>query len=142
MQGQLIGRVFTGRGRGVNFAGPGADFCYKHADGNQEGDGMGDGQRTGAAAEGAGLSTVPTTVVLQFSLSDLALIDKAAARAGMTRSELIGESALMHAAGLLENRTFTFDTDARFEALATALDSPIPTLDEVRTLLAGKPPWE
>jgi len=70
------------------------------------------------------------------------LIDRAADVLGKTRSEFILESARTHAIDvLLDQRLFTLNAE-QYEAFMNALDAPPAPNEKLKSLLAGKAPWE
>lgn len=71
-----------------------------------------------------------------------ALIDRAAALAGKSRSDFMVESAMRQAERVLLDRTFfALDNDA-FERFEQILESPVPAPDELRALMHAKAPWD
>ncbi len=71
-----------------------------------------------------------------------ALIDRAAALAGKSRSNFMVESAMRQAERVLLDRTFfSLDSDA-FERFEQILESPVPAPDELRALMHAKSPWK
>lgn len=83
-----------------------------------------------------------TTVNVRMSSNIRALIDRAAAINGKSRSEFITESARLHAVDvLLDQRLFVLDA-AQYEAFQAALDNPPLPNDELKALMRRKPLWE
>lgn len=83
-----------------------------------------------------------TTINLRVSAKAKNLIDTAAAVVGKTRTEFLVESATRQAVDvLLDQRLFELEPD-QWEAFTAALDNPPPPNDQLRKLMAGRPPWE
>ena len=82
------------------------------------------------------------TINLRASPEQKALIDRAAAVLGKSRTEFMLESARDAAENaLLDRRLFLLD-EAQYTEFADALDAPVEPGDELRRLLATPPPWE
>ena len=79
---------------------------------------------------------------IRTSEDQRALIDRAAALAGKSRSDFMVESATRQAERVLLDRTFfALDNDA-FERFERILESPVPAPDELRALMHAKVPWD
>ncbi len=82
------------------------------------------------------------TINLRASPEQKALIDRAAAVLGKSRTEFMLESARDAAENaLLDRRLFLLD-EARYTEFAAVLDAPVAAGDELRRLLATPPPWD
>jgi uncharacterized protein (DUF1778 family) len=82
------------------------------------------------------------TINLRASAEQKALIDRAAARLGKTRTEFMLDSARQAAENaLLDQRLFLL-SDADFQAFAASLDAPAEPPEALRAMLAAKSPWE
>ena len=82
------------------------------------------------------------TINLRASVEQKALIDRAAARLGKTRTEFMLESAREAAeAALLDERLFLLD-EADYDAFLARLDEPVAPTEALRRLLAAPSPWE
>ncbi|MCH8182994.1 MAG: DUF1778 domain-containing protein [Proteobacteria bacterium] len=87
-------------------------------------------------------SLATQTISLRASPEQKALIDRAAAVLGKSRTEFMLESARDAAENaLLDRRLFLLD-EARYKEFADVLDAPVVPGDELRRLLATPPPWE
>jgi uncharacterized protein (DUF1778 family) len=83
-----------------------------------------------------------TTINLRLSEKAKGLIDAAAAALGKTRTEFVIESAKQHATDvLLDQRLFELDA-GQWNAFMQALGSPPLPNEQLRGLMARKPPWE
>jgi uncharacterized protein (DUF1778 family) len=70
------------------------------------------------------------------------LIDQAAKRLGVSRTDFLLESACREAQNVLLDTTY-FGLDAKaFKKFCDLLDAPPQNLDRVRRLLKTKAPWE
>ena len=82
------------------------------------------------------------TINLRASAAQKALIDRAAARLGKTRTEFMLDSARAAAeVALLDERLFLLD-GADYEAFVARLDQPVEPTEALRQLLASSSPWE
>jgi uncharacterized protein (DUF1778 family) len=82
------------------------------------------------------------TINLRLPIKVRHLIDTAAAVLGKTRTEFVIESAKQHAIDvLLDQRLFELEDD-QWEAFNRALDEPPLPNDQLKQLMARKPPWE
>lgn len=82
------------------------------------------------------------TINLRASPEQKALIDRAAAVLGKSRTEFMLESARDAAENaLLDRRLFLLD-EAQYKEFADVLDAPVVPRDDLRRLLATPPPWE
>ncbi len=82
------------------------------------------------------------TINLRASPEQKALMDRAAAVLGKSRTEFMLESARAAAENaLLDRRLFLLD-EAQYAEFADALDTPVAPPDDLRRLLATPPPWE
>jgi len=79
---------------------------------------------------------------LRASAEQKALIDRAAACLGKTRTEFMLDSAREAAENtLLEQRLFGLD-EARYAEFVACLDAPVEPAEALRKLLAAPSPWE
>ena len=70
------------------------------------------------------------------------IIDQAASIMGKSRSEFMLECARSRAEDvLLDQKLFALD-DARYEEFVRILEGPAPAGGDLKSLLAGKAPWE
>jgi uncharacterized protein (DUF1778 family) len=82
------------------------------------------------------------TINLRASAEQKALIDRAAARLGKTRTEFMLDSARDAAENtLLDQRLFLLD-ETRYAAFAACLDAPVEPPEALRKLLTAPSPWE
>lgn len=82
------------------------------------------------------------TINLRVSAEHKALIDRAAARLGKTRTEFMLECARAAAeTALLDERLFLLD-EARYAEFLACLDRPVEPSEALRKLLAAPAPWE
>ena len=82
------------------------------------------------------------TINLRASAEQKALIDRAAARLGKTRTEFMLDSAREAAENtLLDQRLFLLD-DARYAHFTASLDEPVEPTDALRKVMTARPPWE
>ena len=82
------------------------------------------------------------TINLRASAEQKALIDRAAARLGKSRTEFMLDSARDAAINtLLDERMFLLD-DARYDAFVACLDAPVGPSEALRKVLATSSPWE
>ena len=82
------------------------------------------------------------TINLRASSEQKALIDRAAARLGKSRTEFMLDSARAAAEDvLLDQRLFLLD-EARFAAFAACLDAPVEPPESLRALLSTPSPWD
>jgi uncharacterized protein (DUF1778 family) len=91
----------------------------------------------------AGRGSGPREVInLRATAEQKALIDRAAARLGMSRNEFMIESARSAAENaLLDQRLFLVD-ESDFAAFRQALEAPAEPDDALRRLLGTPAPWE
>lgn len=82
------------------------------------------------------------TINLRATAEQKALIDRAAALLGKSRTEFMLESAREAAEdALLDRRLFLLD-DAQYERFEACLDAPAEPGEALRRLLAASTPWE
>ena len=82
------------------------------------------------------------TINLRASAEQKALIDRAAARLGKSRTEFMLDSARDAAENaLLDQRLFLLG-EARYAEFVACLDAPIEPTDALRKLLSAPAPWE
>lgn len=82
------------------------------------------------------------TINLRATAPMRALIDRAAALLGKTRTEFVLESARRRAeAVLLDQCLFVLD-EGRYRAFVNLLDEPPMPSEELRRLMSGKAPWQ
>jgi uncharacterized protein (DUF1778 family) len=82
------------------------------------------------------------TINLRASADQKALIDRAAARLGKTRTEFMLDSAREAAENaLLDQRLFLLD-EARYAEFVACLDAPVEPTDALRKTLSTPSPWE
>lgn len=81
---------------------------------------------------------------VNFRMKDerLALIDRAAAIRGVTRTEFVLRSSETAAIEVLSERPIIALADEAYDAFIAALDAPVETNDRLRKLLARTPLWE
>ncbi len=81
------------------------------------------------------------TINLRATAPMRALIDRAAAALGKSRTEFVLDSACRRAEDvLLDQRLFLVD-EKRYRAFVALLDEPPAPSERLRRLMAGKPPW-
>lgn len=71
-----------------------------------------------------------------------AVIDRAAALAGKSRSDFMVESAMRRAEQVLLDQTFFALDDDAFERFQHILETSIPAPAELRALVRAKAPWD
>jgi uncharacterized protein (DUF1778 family) len=82
------------------------------------------------------------TINLRASAEQKALIDRAAARLGKTRTEFMLDSAREAAENtLLDQRLFIVD-EARYAAFVACLDTPVEPREALKKVLTTPSPWE
>jgi uncharacterized protein (DUF1778 family) len=82
------------------------------------------------------------TINLRVSAEQKALIDRAAARLGKTRTEFMLECAREAAENaLLDQRLFLLD-EARYAEFLACLDRPVEPSEALRKLFSAASPWE
>ena len=81
---------------------------------------------------------------VNFRMKDerLALIDRAAAIRGVTRTEFVLRSSETAAIEVLSERPVIALADEAYDAFIAALDAPVETNGRLRKLLARTPLWE
>ena len=81
---------------------------------------------------------------VNFRMKDerLALIDRAAAIRGVTRTEFVLRSSETAAIDVLSERPVIALADEAYDAFVAALDAPVETNGRLRELLVRTPPWE
>ena len=81
---------------------------------------------------------------VNFRMSDerLALIDRAAAVRGVTRTEFVLRSSEAAAIEALSERPVIALDDEVYDAFIAALDAPVKPSAELKELLARRPPWD
>ncbi len=88
-----------------------------------------------------GAASSRETINLRASAEQKALIDRAAARLGKTRTQFMLDSARDAAeVALLDERLFLLD-GADYEAFVARLDQPVEPTEALRQLLAKSSPW-
>ena len=70
------------------------------------------------------------------------LIDRAAGRAGRSRSEFMMDAACREAERVLLDQAFFSVDKASFAKLTAMLDAPLPPTDRLRQLMKSKTPWK
>ena len=88
---------------------------------------------TGSASE---------TINLRASAAQKALIDRAAARLGKTRTEFMLAAARDAAENVLLDQRLFLLNEPRYEAFVACLDAPVESTEALRKLLAAPSPWE
>ena len=92
-------------------------------------------RQTGTASRGE-------TINLRASAEQKALIDRAAASLGKSRTEFMLESARKEAVNtLLDHRMFLLD-DAAYEKFTACLNAPARPTKALKTLLSTPAPWD
>ncbi|MCG8548490.1 MAG: DUF1778 domain-containing protein [Alphaproteobacteria bacterium] len=82
------------------------------------------------------------TINLRISAEQKALIDRAAARSGKSRTEFMLESARAAAMDvLLDQRLFLLGED-RYAQLVACLDGPVEPTGALKKVLMSPSPWE
>ena len=82
------------------------------------------------------------TINLRVSAEQKALIDRAAARMGKTRTEFMLSCAREAAENvLLDQRLFLLD-DSQYEEFVAILDEPVEPSEALRKVLSTPSPWE
>ena len=82
------------------------------------------------------------TINLRASAEQKALIDRAAARLGKTRTEFMLDSAREAAENtLLDQRLFLLD-EARYADFVACLEAPLEPTEALKRVLSAPPPWE
>ncbi len=82
------------------------------------------------------------TINLRASAAQKALIDRAAARLGKTRTEFMLDSAREAAeTTLLDQRLFLLD-ESRYADFVACLDAPVEPTAALKQVLSAPPPWE
>ena len=81
---------------------------------------------------------------VNFRMKDerLALIDRAAAIRGVTRTEFVLRSSETAAIEVLSERPVITLADEAYDAFVAALDAPVETNGRLRELLVRTPSWE
>ncbi len=81
---------------------------------------------------------------VNFRMNDerLALIDRAAAIRGVTRTEFVLRSSEAAAIEALSERPVIELDDEAYDAFVAALDAPAETNERLRDLVARQPLWE
>lgn len=88
-----------------------------------------------------GAAGAKETINLRVPAEQKALIDRAAARLGKTRTEFMLDSARAAAENaLLDERLFLLD-EARYAEFVACLDRPLEPSEALRKLLAAPAPW-
>lgn len=83
-----------------------------------------------------------TTINIRTNEHDLAIIDRAAAVLGKTRTDFMLESSRHEAEDILLSRTFFVADDDAYEQFVELLDTPTPPTGVLRNLLRTPAPWE
>lgn len=86
--------------------------------------------------------TKPRQVNLRMTEFQSRLLDQAAEAQGKNRTEFILGAALREARNTLDAQTTFWVDDATFEAFEAALEAPIESTGELRSLFVSRPPWE
>ena len=81
---------------------------------------------------------------VNFRMTDerLAIIDRAAAIRGVTRTEFVLRSSEAAAIKTLNERPIITLDDEAYDAFIAALDAPAKPNADLKVLLARRPPWE
>ena len=81
---------------------------------------------------------------VNFRMTDerLALIDRAAATRGVTRTEFVLRSSEAAAIEALSERPVIALDDEVYDAFVAALDAPARPNADLKDLLARRPPWD
>ena len=85
---------------------------------------------------------VSNTIIMRVPPNKRDVIDRAAKLVGKTRTEFVVEAAFRAAESVLLNERVFYLDDASHKRLLEMLDEPIGDIDQLRTLMAGKAPWE
>lgn len=83
-----------------------------------------------------------TTFNIRTSQQTLAVIDRAAAVLGKTRTEFVLEASRHEAENILLGRVFFAVDDTTYAQFIELLDKPIASTGELRALLQTPAPWE
>jgi uncharacterized protein (DUF1778 family) len=95
-----------------------------------------------ARARSGEYSSARETINLRASADQKALIDRAAARLGKTRTEFMLDCAREAAENaLLDQRLFQLD-DEQYAAFVACLDAPVEPTEALRKILTTPSPWE
>lgn len=81
------------------------------------------------------------TINLRATSAQKAVIERAAATSGQTRSAFILDATLQRAEAILADRTRFVLSGAQMNHFVTALDAPLPNPDALRALLSRTPHW-
>lgn len=81
------------------------------------------------------------TINLRASRRQKALIDRAAATLGRSRSDFMLDTACREAETVLLDRRYLVLSDEAFEQFTAILDEPPQDNPKLRRLLETKPPW-
>ena len=81
---------------------------------------------------------------VNFRMTDerLALIDRAAAIRGVTRTEFVLRSSEAAAIETLNERPVIALDEEAYDAFVAALDAPVQPNDRLKERFARRPPWE
>ncbi len=89
-----------------------------------------------------GTASPRETINLRASAEQKALIDRAAARLGKTRTEFMLDAAREAAENaMLDQRLFLVD-EPDYDRFVARLDAPVEPTDALRKLLSTSAPWE
>ncbi len=87
-------------------------------------------------------TTKDTTFNIRTSQQDLAVIDRAAAMLGKTRTDFVLEASRHQAEDVLLGKVFFTLDDEAYAEFIEALDAPVSSTGELRKLLQHQAPWE
>ncbi len=87
-------------------------------------------------------NTKDTTFNIRTSQRDLAVIDRAAAVLGKTRTDFVLEASRHEAEDILLSRVFFAVDDEAYADFVKLLDEPVPSTGKLRKLLHTPVPWE
>lgn len=86
--------------------------------------------------------TKPRQVNIRMTEFQARLLDQAAEAQGKTRTDFVLGAALREARDTLDAQTTLWVDEETFAAFDAALDAPIESTGELRSLFASRPPWE
>lgn len=93
-------------------------------------------------ANATNLNAKTTTINIRTSQQELAIIDRAAAALGKTRSEFVLDATRQEAEDVLLDRTFFALDDAAYEQVIAILDTPTASTGRLGKLLHAPAPWD
>jgi len=82
------------------------------------------------------------TINLRASAEQKALIDRAAARLGKTRTEFMLDSARAAAENVLLDQRLFLLGESRYAEFVARLDAPVEPTEALGKVLSTPPPWE